>query len=1028
MVATKMPRKNLGSYEDRKVGQKLPVNTAKLKKKAQIASEAPIISNRPRRFSLIYSSDSSLTDVPEEGNRRVDLGVSAANRRHGKVKSISNNATGKRSKLIHQSSNSDNESTDSSNYQAVASDNNNDYGVDEGDENSSDSDSESDSDSDSGSDSDSELTSSDDETIDFVKLTAQRKKRAMKALSALKRSKSPTKSAVNDEKRIGKNKENRVSTQVQDSTSDPASESDYDSNQNSGSSSDNEGSGVDNNGALAFNFRKDDDGIRYGRVSNQGSEEDIGEEVKESNEIQVSALENDNLNRFNVPEFSASEESEYDIDQDAYFNVIDDENISLNEMDTGLETGEDELPLLQEEEKNLVSQLQDDDELSFDGSIHESGSDPAERSRNENKNKDEEYDDEDEEMTIFDMPFYEDPKFASLYYCEDGNEPRLSLSTSLPLLITDEKRLKLKRREAKKIERKELMERRRNLKQGKNKGLKVDVGEYIFGVFFQDENEDDDHDHDGRSREGKRRVEFNKNLDLESPLRRLGSAAASDASSDDEYENILLDIAHLPSEDDDYMDEEKKEDLKDSSGSVVKVEEIERKDYVPGDSEIDMDADEGYDDDDDDDDDMTDTNVFIDIDDLDPDSFYFQALDDENSSSFSETTSDDTDLDDKKISKDEVTETIVYVDDESTDEDDNLPSPSAQSKAIGSKAKEVVSANIVGLRPPKLGTWETDSKPFTIIDGLSTKSLYPLIQEHQQFLEQQRAQSQSPDAHSMPDLSPANGDELTLNELLNMSELEDEESAAPSYSKAVSDWYKKPTVPLSAFRNKGVNSMEEDEYMLPANSTRKVPIGYIGTERTRRKIDKMKELQRKKSEKRRKLKKRKKLLKLKRERERMDKENSLLSEKTPELDAGALIDTLHPFSEIESQTDNFKKYSIPASERKNSAKSVGLEEINEILGKDNSDLSCVYDIPATGADLIGISDADIVTSLTAPIQLTDFESGSSWRRRQSMVEAAAENLRFTKNGLFSESALADIEGIIGNGPTSGAFEFNEALQ
>ena len=77
------------------------------------------------------------------------------------------------------------------------------------------------------------------------------------------------------------------------------------------------------------------------------------------------------------------------------------------------------------------------------------------------------------------------------------------------------------------------------------------------------------------------------------------------------------------------------------------------------------------------------------------------------------------------------------------------------------------------------------------------------------------------------------------------------------------------------------------------------------------------------------------------------------------------------------------------------------------------------------------SDANIIASLTAPVDFDDYDNGSTslWKqRRQSMAEAAAENLRFTKNGLFSESALADIEGILNNGNPSSAFEFNEVLQ
>lgn len=96
-----------------------------------------------------------------------------------------------------------------------------------------------------------------------------------------------------------------------------------------------------------------------------------------------------------------------------------------------------------------------------------------------------------------------------------------------------------------------------------------------------------------------------------------------------------------------------------------------------------------------------------------------------------------------------------------------------------------------------------------------------------------------------------------------MSELEDDspshtDDMENNYNDAINskstnghaaDWYEVPKVPLSAFRNKGINAYEEDEYMIPANSNRKVPIGYIGNERTRKKIDKMKELQRKKTEK-----------------------------------------------------------------------------------------------------------------------------------------------------------------------------------
>ncbi|QLQ81947.1 hypothetical protein HG537_0G02010 [Torulaspora globosa] len=964
-MVSKTARKNVVNHGGKYYGgQKLPANLSHLKR------NKPGIVARPRRFSLLYSSDSSLSDVSDVGEK------SPTKRKTGKVRSICNNAMGKRSKLIRDST------EESSDDQAVASES-------EEDDDSSDDD-ESDSD---GSDSD---TSSDDESIDFVKLTAQRKKRAMKALSALKKNKSPTKSPAKSPVKSVASGQRRRSSHLGVSKK---AEVDSDSSSNEK--------------ALAFNFKKDDDGIRYTDAPQQ-SEEDIGEEVKDSDGPAPDLPFDDNLNQLHVPEFSVSEESEYDIDQDAYFNVIDDE--SVGDMDTGLDTGEDELPILHEEEKNLMAELQNADDLSLDGSIHEDGSDPAENLRSpfvEGKPEvvdDEDSDDDDEIMTVFDMPFYEDPKFASLYYCEDGDEPRLSLSTSLPLLVSGEKLKRMKKRKALKLERQERIQRRKLLKQKRKakdiKTSQIDGDEYIFGVFFQSDNENGDE-------ATKRHSTLRGNLDLESPLRRLGSAAVSDASSDDEYDNILLDVAHMPSDDETRGNGHDSPKLREtdqfSSSSMSDSSAIDLDDE----SDL-IDCDRS---DDDDDDYLSDTNVFIDIDDLDPDSFYFQDRDDEDMSSFSEIITDETDISHEENSKEEALETVKYVDDESTDEDDNLPPPNSRSKIIGSKAKEIVSANIVGLKPPKLGTWETDSKPFTIIDGLSTKSLYPLIQEHQQFIEQQqRALSQSPDLRSGHELSSTNGDELTLNELLNMSELEDE-ACTPSFMQAISNWYEKPKVPLSAFRNKGINEHEDDEYMLPVNSTRKVPIGYIGSERTRRKIDRMKELQRKKTEKRRRTKKKKKLLKLKRRQERLEKERHRQSDQTAQT-----ADT--------NLTLGTPDLALPRS-KKSSVKSVGLEEIHEILGKDNSDLLDGGDPNCALIDEdhdIDLADADILASLTAPIQLDNIGGAPSWRRRQSMAEAAAENLRFTKNGLFSESALADIEDIIGTGVSTGAFEFSASLQ
>ncbi|CCC69266.1 hypothetical protein NCAS_0C02760 [Naumovozyma castellii] len=969
MVGNKSPRKQLGG--------KLPANVEKLKRGQT--------SMRPRRFSLIYSSDSSsLSDVSEESTTNTQRKKTAT-----KGKKMSNNATGKRSKLI-QSKNDDEEGTESSDYEAIVSGN--------------------ESDSDEEDESDTTSSDSDDDNIDFVKLTAQRKKRAMKALSAIKRNngKEQTSSAVqssDSEEEVTTNPKEQPSVAISKST---------------------------------FN-------------DIELSREDVGEEVASSTSkdysapIKSSAIL-DTVDQLNVPTFSESDESEYDIDHDTYFNVIhnDDEedlnNNSSGEIDTGLETGEDDLPILHQEEQNIVTELQNDDELSFDGSIHEEGEDPADLEdtrntfQNFNNEDDEEDEEEDEIMTDFDIPFYEDPKFANLNYYEDGTEPRLSLSTSLPLILNDEKRIKLQKKQAKKLEREERIKRRKQLRKrlrekNQTRSHDLDSDEYIFGVFFQSDNEYDAHsgkDPLARYTSKNHILKHNTQSNLESPLKRLGALSDYDISSDEDDSDILLNEAHIPSADDHSHIHGH------SDGASLTSESLQ----LALDDELD----------DDDDDDSSVTNVFIDIDDLDPDSFYFH-YDDEDFSSSGSNLSDDDKLNNANGTSAEAVEPIVYVDDESTDEDDNLPPPSSRSKNIGSKAKEIVSANVVGLRPPKLGTWETDNKPFSIIDGLSTKSLYALIQEHQQ-LHEQHQRAQSPDLRKSDTNSVTNGEELTLNELLNMSELEDDDNDPETQPSA---WYNdKPTVPLSAFRNKGINTVMDDEYMMPSLSTRKAPIGYVGNERTRRKIDKMKELQRKKTEKKRQLKKKRKLLKIRRERQRLEKEKSLMENALPEeprkgdephiitnpdmhdMPNSNDLSGLHDLQTPESVGGTM----TPSLSRKNSVKSVGLDEIHEILGKDDNDLLDTgdNDLLYDGANIddtavIGDADADILASLTAPVQFNDFDNGApAWRRRQSIAEAAAENLRFTKNGLFSETALADIEGIIGNGSSNGAFNFNEVLQ
>ena len=73
---------------------------------------------RPRRFSLIYSSESSLSDVSDSDKNKS----TNQHKIKKKAKNISNNSQGKKSKLIQRQPDNDEEGTESSDYQAITND------------------------------------------------------------------------------------------------------------------------------------------------------------------------------------------------------------------------------------------------------------------------------------------------------------------------------------------------------------------------------------------------------------------------------------------------------------------------------------------------------------------------------------------------------------------------------------------------------------------------------------------------------------------------------------------------------------------------------------------------------------------------------------------------------------------------------------------------------------------------------------------------------------------------------------------
>lgn len=136
---------------------------------------------------------------------------------------------------------------------------------------------------------------------------------------------------------------------------------------------------------------------------------------------------------------------------------------------------------------------------------------------------------------------------------------------------------------------------------------------------------------------------------------------------------------------------------------------------------------------------------------------------------------------------------------ESTDVD--LSVPQQTNKKFGSKgAKEVLSSKTADYRPPVLGTWVTiDSKPFGIIDGLSTRTLNSNSQEPRY-----RPTDTYLDFHEKESSSSIDSDDpaLGLDELLNVSELDTNDENDIRIWRDFNN--SKRRVPLGAFRNKSV--------------------------------------------------------------------------------------------------------------------------------------------------------------------------------------------------------------------------------
>lgn len=143
-------------------------------------------------------------------------------------------------------------------------------------------------------------------------------------------------------------------------------------------------------------------------------------------------------------------------------------------------------------------------------------------------------------------------------------------------------------------------------------------------------------------------------------------------------------------------------------------------------------------------------------------------------------------------------------DSEATDEDTSLPRKST--RKIGSKrAKEVLSSSKNNFRAPKLGTFlvSRNKKPFGIIDGYSTRFLMPRGNKLS-ILKGAPATVVIDGAHSKSQ-RPKSGTPVSLEDLLNISEFEDEGEDVDDASNFEWDsFFKEKRIPLTAFRNRGL--------------------------------------------------------------------------------------------------------------------------------------------------------------------------------------------------------------------------------
>ncbi|CAI4056935.1 hypothetical protein SUVZ_02G3420 [Saccharomyces uvarum] len=167
------------------------------------------------------------------------------------------------------------------------------------------------------------------------------------------------------------------------------------------------------------------------------------------------------------------------------------------------------------------------------------------------------------------------------------------------------------------------------------------------------------------------------------------------------------------------------------------------------------------------------------------------------------------DFKDESFDNDDKVDEVIYRDDDSTDEDESLPPPDPRRKKIGSKACEIVDSRKVGINVPRLCMWSLSDKPFSVIDGLCTKSLYPLAENFSNCESSSSSSSPINPQEAQKENSPFDNDTM-LADLLNISEVEAKKTPIHYSEYTREPFFETPKGPLSSFRDRGKALQDKD--------------------------------------------------------------------------------------------------------------------------------------------------------------------------------------------------------------------------